>query len=47
MITVAIKHAEFSGLVVTPNIDTAVKEIDVFVDAVLKAIKALADVRQA
>ncbi len=41
IITVAIKHAEFSGLRVTPNIDTAVEEIDVFVDAVLKAIKAI------
>jgi isopenicillin-N epimerase len=41
IITVAIKHAEFSGLRVTPNVDTAVEEVDVFVDAVLKAIKAL------
>jgi hypothetical protein len=36
-----IKHSEFSGLRVTPNIDTAVEEIDVFADAVLKAIKAI------
>jgi isopenicillin-N epimerase len=41
IITVAIKHAEFSGLRVTPNIDTAVEEIDVFADAVLKAVKAI------
>ena len=41
IITVAIKHAEFSGLRVTPNIDIAVEEIDVFVDAVVKAIKAI------
>jgi isopenicillin-N epimerase len=41
IITVAIKHAEFSGLRVTPNVDTAVEEVDVFVDAVLKAVKAI------
>ncbi len=41
IITVAIKHPEFSGLRVTPNIDIAVEEIDVFVEAVLKAIKVL------
>ena len=41
IITVAIKHAEFSGLRITPNVDTAVEEIDVFVDAVLKAVKAI------
>jgi selenocysteine lyase/cysteine desulfurase len=41
IITVAIKHAEFSGLRVTPNVDTSVEEIDVFVDAVLEAIKAI------
>jgi len=41
IITIAIKHAEFSGIRVTPNVDTAVEEIDVFVDAVLKAIKAI------
>jgi len=41
IITVAISHAEFSGLRVTPNVDIAVEEIDVFVDAVLKAVKAI------
>jgi isopenicillin-N epimerase len=41
IISVAIKHAEFSGLRITPNVDTTVEEIDVFVDAVLKAIKAI------
>jgi isopenicillin-N epimerase len=41
IITFVIKHSEFSGLRVTPNIDTAVEEIDVFADAVLKAIKAI------
>jgi isopenicillin-N epimerase len=41
IITVAIKHAEFSGLRITPNVDTTVEEIDVFVDAVLKAVKAI------
>ena len=41
IIAVAIKHAEFGGLRVTPNVDTAVQEIDVFVDAVLKAVKTI------
>jgi selenocysteine lyase/cysteine desulfurase len=41
IITVAIKHAEFAGIRVTPNVDIAIEEIDVFVDAVLKAIKAI------
>jgi selenocysteine lyase/cysteine desulfurase len=41
IITIAIRHAEFSGIRVTPNVDTAVEEVDVFVDAVLKAIKAI------
>ncbi len=41
IITVAINHAEFSGLRITPNVDIAVEEIDVFVDAVLKAVKAI------
>jgi isopenicillin-N epimerase len=41
IITVAIKHAEFSGLRVTPNVDTSVEEVDVFVEAVLKAIKSI------
>jgi isopenicillin-N epimerase len=41
IITVAIKHAEFSGIRVTPNVDTAVAEIDVFVDAVREAVKAI------
>jgi isopenicillin-N epimerase len=41
IITTAIKHAEFSGLRVTPNVDTSVEDIDVFVEAVLKSIKAI------
>ena len=41
IITIAIKHDAFSGLRVTPNVDTSVEEIDVFVEAVLKAIKAI------
>ena len=34
--TVSIKHAEFSGLRVTPNVDTSVEDVDVFVEAVLE-----------
>jgi selenocysteine lyase/cysteine desulfurase len=41
IITVAIKHAEFSGIRVTPNVDTSVEDIDVFVEAVLKAVKEI------
>ena len=41
VIAVAIKHDEFAGLRVTPNVDTAAQDIDIFVDAVLKAIKAI------
>jgi isopenicillin-N epimerase len=41
IIAFPITHAEFSGLRVTPNVDTSVAEIDVFVDAVLEAIKAI------
>jgi hypothetical protein len=41
IITTPIKHAEFAGLRVTPNVETSVEEIDVFSDAVLKAIKAI------
>ena len=42
IITVAIKHAGFNGLRVTPNVDTSVEDVDVFVEAVLKAVKAMA-----
>jgi selenocysteine lyase/cysteine desulfurase len=41
IITTPIKHAEFAGLRITPNVETSVEDIDVFVDAVLKAIKAI------
>ena len=41
IIVVAIKHAEFDGIRVTPNVDTSVEEIDVFVDAVLRAIRSI------
>jgi selenocysteine lyase/cysteine desulfurase len=41
IITTPIKHEEFAGLRITPNVDTSVQDIDVFVDAVLKAIKAI------
>ena len=41
IITVAIKHAEFNGLRVTPNVDTSAEEVDVFVEAVLKSVKAI------
>jgi isopenicillin-N epimerase len=41
IIAVAIKHDEFSGLRVTPNVDTSVEDVDVFVEAVLKAVRAI------
>ena len=41
IIVVAIKHAEFDGIRVTPNVDTSVEEIDVFVDAILRAIRSI------
>ena len=41
IITVAIKHAEFNGLRVTPNVDTSAEDVDVFVEAVLKSVKAI------
>ena len=41
ILTIAIGHDEFSGLRITPNVDTSVDDIDVFVDAVLKAVKAI------
>ncbi len=41
IIVVAIKHAEFDGIRVTPNVDTSVEDVDVFVEAVLKSIKAI------
>ncbi len=41
IIVVAIKHAEFNGIRVTPNVETSIEDIDVFVEAVLKSIKAI------
>jgi isopenicillin-N epimerase len=41
IITTAIKHHEFNGLRITPNVETSVEDIDLFSDAVLKAIKAI------
>ena len=41
IVTVAIRHAEFSGIRVTPNVDTSAEDVDVFVDAVLRAVKAI------
>ncbi len=39
VVTVAINHAEFSGIRVTPNVYTTPDEIDVFADLIGKAIK--------
>jgi selenocysteine lyase/cysteine desulfurase len=39
VVTVAINHAEFSGIRVTPNVYTTTDEIDTFADLVLSAIK--------
>ncbi len=41
IITTAIKHNEFNGLRITPNVETSVEDIDVFVDSVLKSVKAI------
>jgi selenocysteine lyase/cysteine desulfurase len=41
IITVAIQHAEFRGLRVTPNVDTSLAEVETFVDAVIEAIRAV------
>jgi selenocysteine lyase/cysteine desulfurase len=41
IITVSIKHAEFSGLRVTPNVDTSTDDIDTFCEAVMSAMKAI------
>ena len=41
ILTIAIRHEEFSGLRITPNVDTSTEDVDVFVDAVLKSIKAI------
>jgi len=37
--TVAIEHAEFSGLRITPNVFTTIDEVDLFAEKVLEAIK--------
>ncbi len=39
IVTTPIGHAEFSGIRITPNVYTTLDEIDLFGDAVLKAIK--------
>jgi selenocysteine lyase/cysteine desulfurase len=41
ILTFAIGHEEFSGLRITPNVDTSTDDVDVFVDAVLKSVKVL------
>ena len=41
IIVVAINHAEFTGIRVTPNVDTSAEDIDVFVEAVTKAIRSI------
>ncbi|QEH34398.1 Isopenicillin N epimerase [Aquisphaera giovannonii] len=41
IVTIAIKHDEFDGLRVTPNVDASVEEVDMFAASVLKAIKEL------
>ncbi|MGD9522977.1 MAG: aminotransferase class V-fold PLP-dependent enzyme [Gemmatimonadales bacterium] len=39
IVTVPIKHAEFSGIRVTPNVYTTLDEVDLFTDRVLRAIR--------
>ncbi|MEO8480201.1 MAG: aminotransferase class V-fold PLP-dependent enzyme, partial [Gemmatimonadota bacterium] len=39
IVTVPIKHPEFSGIRVTPNVYTTIDEIDLFADRVSRAIR--------
>jgi isopenicillin-N epimerase len=39
IITTPIKHAEFSGLRVTPNVYTTIDEIDLFAERMLEALQ--------
>ena len=39
IITVAIKHAEYQGLRITPNIYTTLEEIDTFSEAIEDLLK--------
>jgi len=39
IITTAIKHEEFEGLRITPNVYTTTREVDIFVEAMEKAIQ--------
>ncbi|MCI0664778.1 MAG: aminotransferase class V-fold PLP-dependent enzyme, partial [Acidobacteria bacterium] len=39
IITTAIKHQEFEGLRITPNVYTTLREVDIFVDAMEKVIQ--------
>jgi len=39
IITTAIKHEEFEGLRITPNVYTTAREVDIFVEAMEKVIK--------
>ncbi len=41
IITTAIKHDQFSGLRVTPNVDIAPEDLDAFVEGVVEAIRAI------
>ena len=38
--TAVMNHEEYTGLRITPNIYTTLREIDVFADAVEKEVKA-------
>jgi isopenicillin-N epimerase len=38
IVTIAIKHDQFEGIRVTPNVYTTLDEVDIFVDAVKRAL---------
>jgi isopenicillin-N epimerase len=39
VVTTAIEHAEFDGLRITPNVYTTTREVDLFADMLLRAVK--------
>ena len=39
IVTTPISHAEFNGLRITPNVYTTTREVDLFADALLQAVR--------
>ena len=38
IVTIAIKHDQFEGIRVTPNVYTTLDEVDIFIDAMKRAM---------